>query len=130
MLYLLLLFDRVCKLNTGDPLNPAEWRDRIHVADPIWLEHKALTRMMDSVLLDFLHYLLSNHIFGFYSMTQLYLLKKFFLLSSILNAGPPTCHSLEFVGSMVEGQRLSFVASYSGGYCILNNSFCNNVVFH
>lgn len=30
-------------------------------------------------------------------------------------SGPPTCHSLEFVGSMVEGQRLSFVASYSGG---------------
>ncbi|KAH7544588.1 hypothetical protein FEM48_Zijuj01G0001700 [Ziziphus jujuba var. spinosa] len=29
--------------------------------------------------------------------------------------GPPTCHSLEFLGSMVEGQRLSFIASYSGG---------------
>ncbi|KDP34944.1 hypothetical protein JCGZ_09232 [Jatropha curcas] len=30
-------------------------------------------------------------------------------------AGPPTCQSLEFLGSMMEGQRLSFVASYSGG---------------
>ncbi|XP_004293996.1 PREDICTED: 187-kDa microtubule-associated protein AIR9 [Fragaria vesca subsp. vesca] len=29
--------------------------------------------------------------------------------------GPPTCHSLEFLGSMIEGQRLSFNASYSGG---------------
>ncbi|CAK7350156.1 unnamed protein product [Dovyalis caffra] len=29
--------------------------------------------------------------------------------------GHPTCRSLEFLGSMVEGQRLSFVASYSGG---------------
>ncbi|KAG8652144.1 187-kDa microtubule-associated protein AIR9 isoform X2 [Manihot esculenta] len=29
--------------------------------------------------------------------------------------GPPTCRSLEFLGSMMEGQRLSFVASYSGG---------------
>ncbi|XP_044495976.1 187-kDa microtubule-associated protein AIR9 isoform X2 [Mangifera indica] len=29
--------------------------------------------------------------------------------------GPPTCQSLEFLGSMIEGQRLSFVASYSGG---------------
>ncbi|XP_048228630.1 187-kDa microtubule-associated protein AIR9 [Ricinus communis] len=29
--------------------------------------------------------------------------------------GPPTCQSLEFLGSMMEGQRLSFVASYSGG---------------
>ncbi|KAM6551906.1 hypothetical protein CsatB_001714 [Cannabis sativa] len=29
--------------------------------------------------------------------------------------GPPTCQSLEFVGSMIEGQQLSFVASYSGG---------------
>lgn len=86
--------------------------------------------MMDFVLLDFLQYLLSNHILWFYSLTHPYLLKKFFLLSSILNAGPPTCHSLEFVGSMVEGQRLSFVASYSGGYYILNNSFCNKVVFH
>ncbi|XP_031264195.1 187-kDa microtubule-associated protein AIR9 isoform X1 [Pistacia vera] len=34
--------------------------------------------------------------------------------------GPPTCQSLEFLGSLIEGQRLSFVASYSGGergYC-------------
>ncbi|XP_059596141.1 187-kDa microtubule-associated protein AIR9 isoform X2 [Vitis vinifera] len=30
-------------------------------------------------------------------------------------AGPPTCPSLEFLGSMMEGQSLSFVASYSGG---------------
>ncbi|XP_019057902.1 PREDICTED: 187-kDa microtubule-associated protein AIR9, partial [Tarenaya hassleriana] len=30
-------------------------------------------------------------------------------------AGPPTCQSLEFLGSMIEGQRLSFVASYIGG---------------
>lgn len=30
--------------------------------------------------------------------------------------GPPTCHSLEFQGSLVEGERVSFVASYSGGY--------------
>lgn len=29
--------------------------------------------------------------------------------------GPPTCPSLEFLGSMIEGQRLSFVAAYSGG---------------
>lgn len=29
--------------------------------------------------------------------------------------GPPICQSLEFQGSMVEGQRLSFIASYSGG---------------
>ncbi|XP_050222045.1 187-kDa microtubule-associated protein AIR9 isoform X2 [Mercurialis annua] len=29
--------------------------------------------------------------------------------------GPPTCQSLEFLGSMIEGQRLSFIASYSGG---------------
>ncbi|XP_034210939.1 187-kDa microtubule-associated protein AIR9 isoform X3 [Prunus dulcis] len=30
-------------------------------------------------------------------------------------AGPPTCRSLEFLGSVTEGQRLSFIASYSGG---------------
>lgn len=30
-------------------------------------------------------------------------------------AGPPTCHSLEFLGSLVEGERLSYSASYSGG---------------
>ncbi|ONI11137.1 hypothetical protein PRUPE_4G089200 [Prunus persica] len=30
-------------------------------------------------------------------------------------AGPPTCRSLEFLGSVIEGQRLSFIASYSGG---------------
>lgn len=29
--------------------------------------------------------------------------------------GPPTCQSLTFLGSFVEGQRLSFSASYSGG---------------
>ncbi|KAL2467410.1 microtubule-associated protein [Abeliophyllum distichum] len=29
--------------------------------------------------------------------------------------GLPTCHSLEFLGSLVEGTRLSFIASYSGG---------------
>ncbi|XP_009597927.1 187-kDa microtubule-associated protein AIR9 [Nicotiana tomentosiformis] len=29
--------------------------------------------------------------------------------------GPPTCHSLEFQGSLVEGERVSFLASYSGG---------------
>ncbi|KAJ4837842.1 microtubule-associated protein air9 [Turnera subulata] len=29
--------------------------------------------------------------------------------------GPPSCQSLQFLGSMMEGQRLSFVASYSGG---------------
>ncbi|XP_019185915.1 PREDICTED: 187-kDa microtubule-associated protein AIR9 isoform X3 [Ipomoea nil] len=29
--------------------------------------------------------------------------------------GPPTCHSLEFVGSLVEGERVGFIASYSGG---------------
>ncbi|PWA81634.1 outer arm dynein light chain 1 protein [Artemisia annua] len=29
--------------------------------------------------------------------------------------GPPTCQSLEFHGSMVEGERLTFIASYSGG---------------
>ncbi|GMI70655.1 AUXIN-INDUCED IN ROOT CULTURES 9 [Hibiscus trionum] len=30
-------------------------------------------------------------------------------------AGPPTCQSLEFLGSIMEGQRLSFIASYIGG---------------
>jgi hypothetical protein len=40
----------------------------------------------------------------------IYLQKKLFC-----NAGPPTCHSLEFLGSMIEGQRVSFIASYSGG---------------
>ncbi|ESQ52069.1 hypothetical protein EUTSA_v10016130mg [Eutrema salsugineum] len=30
-------------------------------------------------------------------------------------AGHPNCQSLEFLGSMIEGQRLSFVASYTGG---------------
>ncbi|KAL6991640.1 187-kDa microtubule-associated protein air9, partial [Sarracenia purpurea var. burkii] len=29
--------------------------------------------------------------------------------------GPPTCQSLEFLGSFVEGERLNFIASYSGG---------------
>ncbi|KAK4440224.1 microtubule-associated protein AIR9 [Sesamum alatum] len=29
--------------------------------------------------------------------------------------GPPTCRSLEFHGSLVEGTHLSFIASYSGG---------------
>lgn len=29
--------------------------------------------------------------------------------------GLPTCQSLEYLGSMMEGQRLSFIASYSGG---------------
>ncbi|KAG9439115.1 hypothetical protein H6P81_019280 [Aristolochia fimbriata] len=29
--------------------------------------------------------------------------------------GPPTCQSLEFHGSMMEGQRLGFIATYSGG---------------
>ncbi|PHT37497.1 hypothetical protein CQW23_21070 [Capsicum baccatum] len=29
--------------------------------------------------------------------------------------GPPTCHSLEFQGSLIEGDCMSFVASYSGG---------------
>ncbi|KAJ4980259.1 hypothetical protein NE237_031096 [Protea cynaroides] len=29
--------------------------------------------------------------------------------------GPPTCQLLEFQGSIVEGQRLSFIATYSGG---------------
>lgn len=29
--------------------------------------------------------------------------------------GPPMCHSLEFLGLMIEGQRLSFNAVYSGG---------------
>ncbi|KAL2327482.1 hypothetical protein Fmac_020909 [Flemingia macrophylla] len=29
--------------------------------------------------------------------------------------GPPTCHSLEFLGSMIEGQRLNFNVVYSGG---------------
>ncbi|XWS55352.1 hypothetical protein CRYUN_Cryun10bG0167200 [Craigia yunnanensis] len=30
-------------------------------------------------------------------------------------AGPPTCQSLEFLGSLMEGQRLSFIALYIGG---------------
>lgn len=29
--------------------------------------------------------------------------------------GPPTCHSLEFLGSLVEGERLNFNAIYTGG---------------
>ncbi|KZV48806.1 hypothetical protein F511_09227 [Dorcoceras hygrometricum] len=29
--------------------------------------------------------------------------------------GPPTCHSLEFHGSLIEGERINFSASYSGG---------------
>ncbi|KAG5105911.1 hypothetical protein JHK82_042881 [Glycine max] len=29
--------------------------------------------------------------------------------------GSPTCHSLEFLGSMIEGQRLNFNAVYTGG---------------
>ncbi|XP_024632568.1 187-kDa microtubule-associated protein AIR9 isoform X1 [Medicago truncatula] len=29
--------------------------------------------------------------------------------------GPPTCHSLEICGSMIEGQRLNFNAVYTGG---------------
>lgn len=29
--------------------------------------------------------------------------------------GPPTCHTLEILGSMIEGQRLNFNAVYSGG---------------
>ncbi|KAG1368409.1 putative 187-kDa microtubule-associated protein AIR9 [Cocos nucifera] len=29
--------------------------------------------------------------------------------------GPPTCQSLKFLGSMVEGGRLSFIAKYTGG---------------
>ncbi|XP_058099162.1 187-kDa microtubule-associated protein AIR9 isoform X2 [Magnolia sinica] len=29
--------------------------------------------------------------------------------------GPPTCQSLQFVGSLMEGHSLNFVASYSGG---------------
>lgn len=34
----------------------------------------------------------------------------------VLITGPPTCLSLAFQGSVVEGARLSFIASYSGGY--------------
>ncbi|KAF3614740.1 hypothetical protein FXO38_35488, partial [Capsicum annuum] len=29
--------------------------------------------------------------------------------------GPPTCHSLEFQGSLIEGDCMSFIASYNGG---------------
>ncbi|KAL0926511.1 hypothetical protein M5K25_002750 [Dendrobium thyrsiflorum] len=29
--------------------------------------------------------------------------------------GPPSCHSLEFLGSLVEGNRTTFVVAYSGG---------------
>ncbi|CAN8287520.1 unnamed protein product [Cochlearia groenlandica] len=36
-------------------------------------------------------------------------------LAGPIVAGHPNCQSLEFLGSMIEGQRLSFVASYSGG---------------
>ncbi|KAI3741535.1 hypothetical protein L1987_59209 [Smallanthus sonchifolius] len=32
-----------------------------------------------------------------------------------ISPGPPTCQSLEFHGSLVEGERLTFIASYSGG---------------
>ncbi|KAL3616841.1 hypothetical protein CASFOL_039235 [Castilleja foliolosa] len=32
-----------------------------------------------------------------------------------IEPGPPTCRSLEFHGSLVEGSTLSFIASYSGG---------------
>lgn len=30
-------------------------------------------------------------------------------------AGPPTCKSIDFVGSMVEGERLGFTIVYNGG---------------
>ena len=33
----------------------------------------------------------------------------------ICNAGPPICQSLEIAGLLVEGQRLSINAAYSGG---------------
>ncbi|KAJ8762645.1 hypothetical protein K2173_010666 [Erythroxylum novogranatense] len=32
-----------------------------------------------------------------------------------ITPGPPSCQSLDFLGSMMEGQRLSFSASYTGG---------------
>ncbi|CAI0545496.1 unnamed protein product [Linum tenue] len=32
-----------------------------------------------------------------------------------ITPGPPTCQSLEFLGSMIEGQRVSFIATYTGG---------------
>ncbi|CAA6657906.1 unnamed protein product [Spirodela intermedia] len=46
--------------------------------------------------------------------------------------GPPACHSLKFLGSMTEGERLSFTAAYVGGergectqewYRVKNNRF-------
>lgn len=36
-------------------------------------------------------------------------------MCDIYNAGPPICQSLEIAGLLVEGQRLSFNAAYSGG---------------
>lgn len=40
-------------------------------------------------------------------------------LSIHFSAGHPNCQSLEFLGSIIEGQRLSFVASYTGGYTFI-----------
>ena len=45
------------------------------------------------------------------------------VLNLSCNAGPPTCQSLEFLGSMIEGQRVSFIASYSGGWDIWFTTF-------
>lgn len=36
-------------------------------------------------------------------------------MCDMYNAGPPICRSLEIAGLLVEGQRLSFNAAYSGG---------------
>lgn len=42
-------------------------------------------------------------------------LKLLICMCYIYNAGPPICQSLEIDGLLVEGQRLSFNAAYSGG---------------
>ncbi|KAL0398272.1 UNVERIFIED_CONTAM: microtubule-associated protein AIR9 [Sesamum radiatum] len=47
---------------------------------------------------------------SFLSALKIELLSKILLIP-----GPPTCQSLEFHGSLVEGTHLSFIASYSGG---------------
>ncbi|KAL0352796.1 UNVERIFIED_CONTAM: microtubule-associated protein AIR9 [Sesamum angustifolium] len=38
-----------------------------------------------------------------------------YAITDYVKAGPPTCQSLEFHGSLVEGAHLSFIDSYSGG---------------
>lgn len=38
-----------------------------------------------------------------------------FYYANMFSIGPPSCQSLEFCGSMMEGECLRFVATYTGG---------------